>query len=83
MAEINQKLEKLETTVQDIMQFLEIDWRSKLMAQQQILNETQKNIRLLIANPVQQQASFNYQFNLFGVMHLLQSIPAIPILRLL
>ncbi len=57
MAEINQKLEKLETTVQDIMQFLEIDWRSKLMAQQQILNETQKNIRLLIANPVQQQAS--------------------------
>lgn len=57
MAEINQKLETLETTVQDIMQFLEIDWRSKLKAQQQFLNETQKNIRLLIANPVQQQAS--------------------------
>ena len=57
MTEINQKLETLETTVQDIMQFLEIDWRSKLKAQQQFLNETQKNIRLLIANPVQQQAS--------------------------
>lgn len=57
MAEINQKLDGLETTVQDIMQFLEIDWRSKLKAQQQFLNETQKNIRLLIANPVQQQAS--------------------------
>lgn len=57
MAQINQKLESLEKTTQDIMQFLEVGRRSELNAQQQFLYETQKNIRYLIGNPVQQQAT--------------------------
>ena len=57
MAEINQKLETLESTVNEILQFLEIDRRSILQAQQQFLNETQAGIQYLISVPIQQQAT--------------------------